>query len=274
MFRKQLVAFLVSFGASTAIAAPPPPAETLQLAKTVLEELEEVPTKGIPRALLADAEAVAIIPNTVKAGFVIGGRVGHGVVILKEKDGWGDIRFITLGGASVGFQVGVQVSDVVLVFKTRKGLDRILDGKAKLTLGADAAVAAGPVGRDAALATDAKLKSEIWSYSRSRGLFAGVSLDGVVLASDRDTNDTFTKDSGEVSRKAADALKKKVSQIVVEKVPVLPPATVPMAPPATVPADLPPPGVQVVPATPLPEIGPIIVPTRQPLWRRLFGKGK
>ena len=101
---------------------------------------------------------------------------------MKDKaGGWGDIRFVDLGGASVGFQLGVQSTDVVLVFKNRKGLDRLLDGKAKLKLGGDASVAAGPVGRDAAVATDLLLKSEIFSYSRARGLFAGVSLEGVVL---------------------------------------------------------------------------------------------
>ena len=130
-------------GSLSATAAPPSSRETLKSSTVVLDELTETPAKAIPKALLQEAEAVVIFPNTIKAGFVVGGRVGHGVAIIKD-NGWGDVRFLDLGGASVGFQVGIQATDVVLVFKSRKGLDRILDGKAKLKLGADASVAAGP----------------------------------------------------------------------------------------------------------------------------------
>jgi lipid-binding SYLF domain-containing protein len=213
------IALLVFAIPGFALAAPPAQT-TLKEAKVVLDELEEVPEKGIPRALLNDAEAIVIIPNTVKAGFAVGGRVGHGVAIVKDKEGaWGDIRFLTLGGASVGFQVGVEVSDVVLVFKNRKGLDRILDGKTKLTLGGDASVAAGPVGRNASASTDGALKSEIWSYSRSRGLFAGVALDGAVLVADTDKNDTFAKIDKKEVAKAADELKLKIATMIAEKAP-------------------------------------------------------
>jgi lipid-binding SYLF domain-containing protein len=216
MIRVQIALLTLAMPAF-ALAAPPAKT-TLQEAKIVLDELEAVPEKSIPQALINDAEAIVIIPNTVKAGFGVGGRIGHGVAIIKDKNGdWSEIRFLTLGGASVGFQVGVEVTDVVLVFKNRKGLDRLLDDKTKLTLGADASVAAGPVGRKASVSTDGALKSEIWSYSRSRGLFAGVALDGAVLVADTDKNDTFAKNDKEDVRKATDEFKLKVASIIAGK---------------------------------------------------------
>jgi len=216
MFRVHTALLILAMPA-VALAAPPAKT-TLQEAKIVLDELEAVPEKSIPQALIGDAEAIVIIPNTVKAGFGVGGRIGHGVAIIKDKDGaWGEIRFLTLGGASVGFQIGVEVTDVVLVFKNRKGLDRLLDGKTKLTLGTDASVAAGPVGRKASVSTDGALKSEIWSYSRSRGLFAGVTLDGAVLIGDTDKNDNFAKNEKEDVRKATDELKLKVASMIAGK---------------------------------------------------------
>lgn len=125
---------------------------------------------------------MAVIPRVVKAGFMIGGRAGFGVLLARGDDkAWGEPTFIRLGGASFGFQAGVQSSDVVLIFRNRSSVDRLLRGRRKLTLGADAAVAAGPVGRQAVAGTDARLSAEILSYSRSRGLFAGVSLGGAVV---------------------------------------------------------------------------------------------
>ncbi len=243
------VLLALSFGAAPVLAGPPTPRETLKSAKEVLDELNDTPAKAIPKALLDEAEAVLIVPNTIKAGLVVGGRVGHGVVVVRDKNkGWGDIRFVDLGGASVGFQIGVQSTDVVLVFKNRKGLERLLEGKAKLKLGADASVAAGPVGREAEVATDALLKSEIFSYSRSRGLFAGVSLEGVVLGADGATTAAFEKDNSEGTRQAADELKARVALLSVEKkkdeptpAPVVPltpgtPAVTPLPMPAPVPA--------------------------------------
>lgn len=153
----------------------------------VLREIMESPDRRIPRELLRDAEAVAVIPDVVKAGFVIGGRHGRGLIAVRGADGaFSNPSFVRLTGGSVGFQAGVQSTDVILVFRTRRGVDGVVNGK--FTLGADAAVAAGPVGRNAAMATDALLKAEIYSYSRSRGLFAGVALDGAVLAIDHDAN--------------------------------------------------------------------------------------
>ncbi len=154
----------------------------------VLDEIMQAPDRRIPDRLLRDAEAVAVIPDVIKAGLVIGGRHGDGVLALRGRDGtWTNPSFVALTGGSVGFQAGVQSTDVVLVFRTRRGVDGIVNGK--FTLGADAAVAAGPVGRSAMSSTDAQLKAEIYSYSRSRGLFAGVALDGAVISIDHDANE-------------------------------------------------------------------------------------
>lgn len=153
----------------------------------VLDQLMLVPEQSIPERLLRDAYAVAVIPGVVKAGLVVGGRHGRGLISVRGADGtWSYPSFISLTGGSVGFQAGVQSTDVILVFRTQRGVDNIVHGK--FTLGADAAVAAGPLGRRAEASTDAQLKAEIYSYSRSRGLFAGVALDGAVLSIDHRSN--------------------------------------------------------------------------------------
>lgn len=161
--------------------------ERAQHAVRVLSEIMATPDHRIPGNLLHNAEAIAVIPNVVKASFVVGGRRGRGLVSVRAADGsWSNPSFVTLTGGSFGFQVGVQSTDVVLVFRSKRGVDGIVNGK--FTLGADAAVAAGPVGRNAQALTDGQLKAEIYSYSRSRGLFAGVALDGTVLAIDHRSN--------------------------------------------------------------------------------------
>src|SRR5216110_1907192 len=148
----------------------------------VIEQANAIPEKCIPSGLLKDAAGVAIFPNIIKAGFIIGGKHGRGVVLVRTPDGgWSNPVFLTLTGGSIGWQVGAQSTDLVLVFKTGRSVERILNNHGKLTLGADIGIAAGPVGREAAAATDAQLKAEIYSYSRSRGLFAGVSFEGAGL---------------------------------------------------------------------------------------------
>jgi lipid-binding SYLF domain-containing protein len=128
-----------------------------------------------------------VIPDVIKAGFVIGGRHGVGMISVKTSDGtWSNPSFISMTGGSIGFQAGVSSTDVVLVFRTQRGVDSIVHGK--FTLGADASVAAGPVGRTAQASTDAQLRAEIYSYSRARGLFAGAALDGSVISIDNDAN--------------------------------------------------------------------------------------
>ena len=165
--------------------------DTIVLSSTaVLNEIMSAPFKGIPASMLADAQGVAIIPNMLKAGFVVGARHGKGVLLVRnENENWHAPVFITLTGGNIGWQAGVQTSDVILVFKTHQSVQGILSGK--FTIGADVAAAAGPVGRQAAAATDGRLKSEIYTYSRSRGLFAGVSIDGSVLQIDSIANATF-----------------------------------------------------------------------------------
>jgi lipid-binding SYLF domain-containing protein len=153
----------------------------------VLKEVMQAPDKAIPKDLLQSAHAIAVIPDVIKAGFVVGGRHGDGLISVKTREGtWSNPSFISITGGSVGFQAGVSSTDVILVFRTQRGVDSIVNGK--FTLGADASAAAGPVGRTAQASTDAQLKAEIYSYSRARGLFAGVSLDGSALTIDNDAN--------------------------------------------------------------------------------------
>ncbi len=162
--------------------------ERVRNAVRVLTDFQAIPESAIPDKLLDEARAIVIVPDTIKAGLVVGGRRGHGVLSVKNPDGtWSNPSFITLTGGSIGFQVGVQSADIVLVFRSDRGLESIVNGK--FTLGADAGVAAGPMGRHASTATDGELKAEIWSWSRARGLFAGVALDGAVLSIDDAANE-------------------------------------------------------------------------------------
>jgi len=157
-------------------------------ASRVLTEILRIPEESIPARLLENAQAIAVIPNVIKVGFVAGGRRGRGVIAIRGQDGtWTQPSFITLTGGSFGFQAGVQSADVILVFRSAQGVDSIIKGK--FTLGGDASVAAGPVGRSAQASTDERLKAEIYSYSRARGLFAGVALDGTRLAIDNHSNE-------------------------------------------------------------------------------------
>ena len=158
-----------------------------QTATRVLADIMKAPDKAIPRDLLRDAYAIAVIPDVIKVGLVFGGRHGDGLIAVKSPDGtWSNPVFLSLTGGSVGFQAGVSSTDVVLVFRTRRGVDGIVNGK--FTIGADAHAAAGPVGRNLNASTDAGLQAEIYSYSRSRGLFAGVALDGAALRIDDDAD--------------------------------------------------------------------------------------
>jgi lipid-binding SYLF domain-containing protein len=166
-----------------------------QNAVRVLTDIQAIPESAIPDKLFDEARAIVVVPDSLKVGLVIGGRRGHGLLSVKSADGtWSNPSFVSLTGGSIGFQAGVQSSDIVLVFRSDRGLESIVNGK--FTLGADASVAAGPVGRNASTATDGELKAEIWSWSRARGLFAGVALDGAVLAIDDAANEAvYGRDS-------------------------------------------------------------------------------
>ena len=184
---RLLLGTLILLLPAFAVHAEDPPLVRASNAVRVLNDIMQAPDKSIPRDLLRDARAVAVIPDMVKAGFIFGGRRGEGLISVKGADGtWSNPSFITMTGGSVGFQIGVSSTDVVLVFRTQRGVDSIVRGK--FTLGADASAAAGPVGRTATAATDGQLKAEIYSYSRTRGLFAGVALDGSALRIDYDAN--------------------------------------------------------------------------------------
>ncbi len=181
-----LVFLLVSFNASASTREEKRVAD----AADVIDQILRIPEQSIPPSLLSRAYAVAVVPNVVKVGLGVGARRGKGIIVVRQDDNsWSNPAFITLTGGSVGWQIGAQSTDVILVFKTRKGVDGIANGK--LTLGADASLAAGPLGRNAGLATDLAMKAEVVSYSRSRGLFAGVALEGAGVTMDRKANAAF-----------------------------------------------------------------------------------
>jgi lipid-binding SYLF domain-containing protein len=158
----------------------------LNQAATVLDELRGTPDKGIPQDLWNKAQCVVVIPSMKKAAFVIGGEFGSGVMSCRTGSNWTAPVFMQLAKGSVGFQIGAQETDLVLLIMNRTGLQKLLNDK--VTLGADASIAAGPVGRTGSAATDAQLGAEILSYSRSQGLFAGINLSGGVLKPDKDAN--------------------------------------------------------------------------------------
>lgn len=162
--------------------------DQLKKASMILNEIMQTPDKGIPKDLLDKVVCVGIVPSELKAAFVVGGTYGRGVLVCRRhgNGAWGAPSLFTLGGGSFGFQIGAKSTDVVFLVMNKRGVEKLLQDKVKL--GADASVAAGPVGRTAAGETDAELHAEILSYSRSRGAFAGVSLSGAVLKQDTDDN--------------------------------------------------------------------------------------
>ncbi len=152
-------------------------------AAEVFKNIMDSPDHGIPHGLLKSAKCIAIIPGDVKFAFILGGNYGRGVASCRIEGGWSAPMFVAIDGGSVGYQIGGSSTDIVLLFMNDHALQSLLSDKFKM--GADASVAAGPVGRDAAAGTDLKLSAEILSYSRSKGIFAGVSLDGAVVQTDK-----------------------------------------------------------------------------------------
>jgi lipid-binding SYLF domain-containing protein len=171
----------------TLVAASDAP-KRLQSAASALKEVMGIPDKSIPQELLNKAECIVIIPDLKKAAFIVGGKYGKGFVSCRKKDGvgWSAPGAIRIEGGSVGFQIGGSEMDVFMLVMNDKGVDRLLGDK--FTLGGDATVAAGPVGRVAQAETDARLTAEILTWSRARGLFAGVALNGATLREDEDWN--------------------------------------------------------------------------------------
>lgn len=160
-------------------------AQSAKAAK-VFDAIMQVPDKSIPRDLLAKAKAIAVFPQVIKASFVVGGEGGRGVVSRRTSTGWSDPVYFRAGGGSVGWQIGATATDFVLLFMNDEAVSKLMSDK--FELGAEAGVAAGPVGREAGAGTDALLHAEILSYSRSRGLFAGIDLKGVVVRPEDDLN--------------------------------------------------------------------------------------
>ncbi|MGQ0430086.1 MAG: lipid-binding SYLF domain-containing protein [Gammaproteobacteria bacterium] len=191
----KLSAWFTAATLAAAVAAPPAAAvtreeATLQNSMIVLRELQAMPDQRIPDQLLARAEGIVILPANVKVGLVFGARWGNGVLMVRNADrDWSHPVFVTATGGSWGFQAGGQVADIVLVLTTRRSIEGITDGK--LTLGADASVAAGPVGRTAIASTSLTFDSEVYAYSRTKGLFAGVSLEGNGIFIARKANRRF-----------------------------------------------------------------------------------
>lgn len=160
-------------------------------AVVVLSEVMGAEDQSVPRALLEKAEAIAVFPSLLRAGFIVGGQRGRGIISVRDQESgtWSAPAFLTITGGSIGAQIGAQAVDLVLVVQNRRGLEQLV--RNQFRIGGDAAVSAGPVGRDVSAATDIQLRAQILSYSRSRGLFAGVTLNGSTIRQDRDANERF-----------------------------------------------------------------------------------
>jgi SH3 domain-containing YSC84-like protein 1 len=182
--RLLIVATLASFVVLPAVASDrEDDVNRTNKAAQVFKEIMNAPDQGIPQDLLASAKCIAIIPGDVKFAFVFGGSYGRGLATCRTENGWSAPIFVAINGGSVGYQIGGSSTDIVMLFMNDHALKSLLNDKFKL--GADASVAAGPVGRNAAAGTDLKLSAEILSYSRAKGIFAGVSLDGAVMQADK-----------------------------------------------------------------------------------------
>lgn len=185
--KKLVVICGLSLITSSAFAAPSKDeVKRLADAGAILSELRNAPDKGIPEELWSNAECVMVIPSMKKAAFVVGGEYGSGVMSCRTKNDWSAPVFMQLAKGSWGLQIGAESTDLVLLVMNRRGLDKLLADK--VSLGVDASVAAGPVGRTGAAATDAQVTTEMLAYSRSRGLFAGIDLSGGVLQPDKEAD--------------------------------------------------------------------------------------
>jgi lipid-binding SYLF domain-containing protein len=193
MKKLLLLALIVSLY-SFAFAGDDQPKESkasdrVQSAGDVLNEIESAPDSGIPQEILGKAECVAVVPSMLKGGFILGAKYGRGLASCRTPKGWSAPAFFTVTGGSVGFQIGGQAVDLVMLIMNQNGMQHLLSSN--FALGADASVAAGPVGRHAEGNTDWKMRAEVLTYSRARGVFAGVSLNGAVIKQDKDSTRDF-----------------------------------------------------------------------------------
>src|SRR6202167_3378700 len=192
--KKFLLMALVLFVSSVCFAANDEPTESkaadrAQAAANVLNEIQGAPDKGIPQEVLGSAECVAVVPSMLKGGFIVGAKYGRGLASCRTPKGWSAAAFFVVTGGSFGFQIGGQAVDLVMLIMNKNGMKHLLPSQ--FALGADASVAAGPVGRHAEGNTDWKMRAEVLTYSRARGLFAGVSLNGAVIKQDKDSTREF-----------------------------------------------------------------------------------
>ena len=163
--------------------------DRVQSAAEVLNEIQGAPDKGIPQEVLGSAQCVAVVPSMLKGGFIVGGKYGRGLASCRTPKGWSAPAFFLVSGGSVGFQIGGQAVDLVMLVMNNDGMNHLLSSK--FALGGDASVAAGPVGRHAEANTDWKMRAQVLTYSRARGVFAGVSLNGAVVKQDKNSTREF-----------------------------------------------------------------------------------
>jgi lipid-binding SYLF domain-containing protein len=197
MKKTVLLALLVALGGFAA-AAPvladdqgkeSKAADRIQAAADVLDEIQAAPDKGIPQEILGSAECVAVVPSMLKGGFIFGAKYGRGMASCRTPKGWSAPAFFSVEGGSFGLQIGGQAVDLIMLIMNDNGMKNLLSSK--FELGADASVAAGPVGRHAEGNTDWKMRAEVLTYSRARGVFAGVTLNGAVIKQDKDSTREF-----------------------------------------------------------------------------------
>jgi SH3 domain-containing YSC84-like protein 1 len=189
-FLIPVVALLSCFSlAADDQAAESKAVDRAQTAADVLNEIQGAPDKGIPQEVLGSAECVAVVPSMLKGGFIVGAKYGRGLASCRTPKGWSAPAFFVVTGGSIGFQIGGQAVDLVMLIMNNDGMKHLLSSK--FALGADASVAAGPVGRHAEGNTDWKMRAQVLTYSRARGVFAGVSLNGAVVKQDKDSTREF-----------------------------------------------------------------------------------
>src|SRR6266581_289390 len=193
MKKLVLLTLIVSFSSFTFAAddqaKASKAADRVQAAADVLNEIESAPDSGIPQEILGKAECVAVVPSMLKGGFIVGGKYGRGLASCRGPKGWSAPAFFTVKGGSVGFQIGGQAVDLVMLIMNNDGMQHLLSSQ--FSLGADASVAAGPVGRHAEGNTDWKMRAQVLTYSRARGIFAGATLNGAAIKQDKDSTREF-----------------------------------------------------------------------------------
>lgn len=191
LFVFLLVAFFGIF--ATAGEGKKDVTERLQMAGEVLNQMSAAPDKGIPEEVLENAKCIAVVPHLIKGGFILGGKHGRGVATCRTADGWSAPAFISVGGGSAGLQIGVEGVDLIMLIMNDKGMEQLLSSKFQIS--GEGSVAAGPVGRHASAGTDWKLETQMLTYSRSKGVFAGLTLEGAVVQQDSDsTTEVYGRD--------------------------------------------------------------------------------